>query len=211
VTTGKERLGWDQQAIDNDTLATFGYAVYVDGTRSELADVSCGTSPGPSGFGCSGRLPSMSRGVHTLELAAFVAGSAGLESDRSSPLRVNVTVQTVAGGAALWSSGPLLTTADQLQLRVELVTEGLAEPTDMGFAPDGRLFVTERAGRVRVVVEDRLQTEPALQLDEVAVADGGGLVAIALDPQFSNTHFVYTIYTTRSRRGGLVFQLARFR
>jgi glucose/arabinose dehydrogenase len=154
-----------------------------------------------------------------MELATFVVvDDAAIESPRSSPIRVNAIKPILARGSAS-SSGPLLTTADQLlvttadqlQLRLEVVTGGLAEPTDMGFAPDGRLFVTEQSGRVHVVNEDRLQRDPALQLDDVAVDSGGGLVAMAVDPQFSSTHFVYLMYSTRSRRDALTFRLARFR
>ena len=207
--TSANKLGWDQQAGDTDTLATFRYAVYVDGTRSELTDASCGTTPGPSGFACSSGLPPMLAGGHTLELASFiVVGDTVLESPRSSPIQINFTKQIQRGPTL--SSSPPVTTADQ-QLRVELVAGGLGEPTDLAFAPDGRLFVTERSGRVRLVQEDRLQINPSLQLDDVAVASGGGLVAIALDPQFSSTHFVYLIYTTRSHRDVLTFRLARFR
>ena len=216
--TGRERLAWDQEALDSSELAQVRYAAYVDGARSELTDVSCASDHGPSGFACTSRLPGMSRGVHTIELAAFVVnGDTVVESPRSSAIRVNATTaitQSVSAATALLTNGAMLTTADQLRLRVELVTEGLEEPTDMAFAPDGRIFVTERAGKVRVVQQDRLQTEPALQLDDVAVDvvdGGGGLVAIAIDPQFSKNHFIYTIYTTHSRRNGLMFRLARFR
>jgi aldose sugar dehydrogenase len=227
VTTGNEHVGWNQQAADNDTLGTFHYAAYVDGTRFELTEVSCGTTPGPSGFDCSSRLPPMSQGVHTMELAAFVVvNDAALESPHSSAIRVNVLKAVLAGGSAPSRRPPVtsndqllvtavdqlfLTTVDRPQLRVELVTGGLGEPTDMGFAPDGRIFVTERSGGVRVVQENRLQMDPAVQLDDVAVANGGGLVAMAVDPQFSNTHFIYLMYTTRSRRDVLTFRLARFR
>jgi glucose/arabinose dehydrogenase len=222
VTTGRERLAWVQQAANSGALGVLHYAAYVDGIRSELTDVSCDANAGPSGFQCGGRLPSMSQGVHTIELAAFIDNDGSLlESARSSPLEVNVLAQTVAtqtvvtqtavGGTALLTNGATLMTADRLPLRVDLVTEGLEEPTDMAFTPDGRIFVTERAGRVRVTQEDRLQKEPALRLDDVAIANGGGLIAIAVDPQFPSTHFIYVIYTMRSRRDDLMFRLARFR
>ena len=48
--TGRERIGWDQPAANTSELATFRYAIYVDGARSELADVSCAqTAAIPSG------------------------------------------------------------------------------------------------------------------------------------------------------------------
>ena len=59
-------------AADTAELATFRYAIYVDGARSELADVTCGSTAGAGGFACSGRLPAMSVGTHTLELAVLL-------------------------------------------------------------------------------------------------------------------------------------------
>src|SRR6266550_1783974 len=46
--TGAERLGWDQQASDTAQLASFSYAVYLDGVRSELGGVSCASTPAVS-------------------------------------------------------------------------------------------------------------------------------------------------------------------
>jgi aldose sugar dehydrogenase len=220
--TSRARLGWVQEAASLSALSGLRYAAYVDGSRSELTDVTCAVAAGPSGFECTSRFPPMSRGAHSIELVSFVVdGDAVVESAHSSPLQVNATAAitlTAAGGTDVRADGgtlttvdQMLTTADHLSLRSELVAEGLEDPTDMAFAPDGRIFVTERAGKVRVVQQDRLRAAPALQLDDVGVADGGGLVAIAIDPQFSNTHLVYTIYTARSRGNNLMFRLARFR
>src|SRR5881227_3460981 len=66
--TGNERLGWDQRASDSGELATYRYAIFVDGTRSELSQVSCDALQAADGFPCSAPLPRMSAGAHTLEL-----------------------------------------------------------------------------------------------------------------------------------------------
>jgi len=50
--TGRERIGWDQPASDSAELATFGYAIYVDGIRNEIIDPSCSGSASASGFSC---------------------------------------------------------------------------------------------------------------------------------------------------------------
>src|SRR5712692_7153220 len=60
--TGSERFGWDQQAIDAVELASFRYAIYVDGTRSELTGASCAPTPTSAGFACAAPLPAMSQG-----------------------------------------------------------------------------------------------------------------------------------------------------
>jgi hypothetical protein len=93
---GSERIGWDQPAGDTVELATIRYAMYVDGARTELAGVTCSPTASALGYPCTARLPAMSTGNHTLEIASFVQDGALLESARSTALRVTVT----AGSAA---------------------------------------------------------------------------------------------------------------
>lgn len=210
--TGNERLGWAQRAADAVELVSFHYAIYVDGTRSELADASCVGGASDTGFSCSARLPAMPVGAHALELAAFVVDGAVTESGRSSPLQVIVGATTaVKADASTWQSGAIVTTVDRVRLRVDLVADGLDTPTDIAFAPDGRIFVTERAGRVRVVRDAHLQAEPALALADVSTAGGGGLLGLAVDPRFESTRSVYMLYTTPTRSGAPAFSVARFR
>jgi hypothetical protein len=89
TVTGVERFGWSQPAADAGELASFRYALYVDDTRSEAADVACVAEQSSGGFTCTARLPSMSPGVHSVQVAAFVIdGGAVRESARSTPVRV---------------------------------------------------------------------------------------------------------------------------
>jgi glucose/arabinose dehydrogenase len=96
-------------------------------------------------------------------------------------------------------------------LRLERVASGLHEPTDAGFSSDGRLFITERAGGIAIVRDGRLSTDAAPTLDAVWTAGGNGLLAIAIDPQFERTRFIYVIYTVASRAGEPTFRLVRLR
>jgi hypothetical protein len=93
---GSERLGWDQRAGDAVELAAIRYAAYVDGARSELTSVSCATTASTTGYACTARLPPMSAGNHTLEIASFIQDGGTLESARSAALRVTVTSSAVA-------------------------------------------------------------------------------------------------------------------
>jgi len=211
--TGRERIGWDQAASDARELATFRYVIYVDGSRSDIADASCGASAGSSGFACSGRLPAMSNGAHTLELATYRAEDPdNSESPRSSSLRVVVNaVQSGATTAAPdWQSGQVQTARDGVKLRIDKVAEGLDRPADAAFAPDGRLFIAERAGRIRVVAEGQLQNPDALLLpmDDEGVRQGA--LSIAIDPDFARTHFVFVAHTADSTEGPVV-RLSRYR
>jgi glucose/arabinose dehydrogenase len=172
--------------------------------------------PPPAGsvFACTAPLPALTPGAHTLELAAFITDGSVLESPRSAGLRVTL--------AALSQTAPRSDTA-RLTLRNpnglhdEIVVDGLDSPTDVAFAPDGRLFVAERAGRVRVVrppsasaMQASLIAEPAIALADT-VGAGVQLLAIALDPAFQRTHDLFAIYTAPTPSGETVFTLARFR
>jgi glucose/arabinose dehydrogenase len=203
--TGKERIGWDQQASDATELATFQYAIYVDGSRSEIADVACAAGASAGSFACSGKLPTMSSGAHTLELATFITSAGVLESAKSQALRVTVQALTAgdAGNAVAWESGPAGVTTDGVPLAVERLTGGLIDPVDLAVAPDGRVLVAERTGRVHTVGASGATTGEA-------DVEGGELVSIALDPTFARTHYVYTLYAAPSRNGS-AFRLARYR
>ena len=70
----------------------------------------------------------------------------------------------------------------------------------MQFAPDGRLFICEQAGRLRVVKDGSLLTTPFLIIPAASINSSGerGLLGVALDPAFASNHFVYVCYTTTS-------------
>ena len=89
----------------------------------------------------------------------------------------------------------------------EVYATGLTGMTAMEFAPDGRLFVAEQTGRLRVVKNGALQATPFLQ---VTVDSNGerGLLGIAFDPNFASNRFVYVYYTTPN--GGVHNRLSRF-
>ncbi|MFQ5951330.1 MAG: PQQ-dependent sugar dehydrogenase [Candidatus Geothermarchaeales archaeon] len=79
---------------------------------------------------------------------------------------------------------------------VEVVAEGLEIPWSLAFSPDGRLFVTERPGRVRVAESGVLVEQPLLIVD-VAAEGEGGLLGMALHPDFSENGYVYLYHTYR--------------
>ena len=99
--TGRETIGWDQQAPDSAELGLYSYVLYVDGLPFVLASVTCGALTGdiPSAP-CSSPLPSLQSGRHTLELATRITyGDTVLESPRSTPLVVTVATAAPAGSA----------------------------------------------------------------------------------------------------------------
>jgi aldose sugar dehydrogenase len=103
----------------------------------------------------------------------------------------------------------VVTTRDGVRFRVETLLTGLEIPWSLNFAPDGRLFVTERPGRVRIVTLGG-NSELALTLDGVFAQGEAGLLGLALDPEFSQNRFVY-IYYSAVASGGPVNRIVRYR
>jgi glucose/arabinose dehydrogenase len=79
-------------------------------------------------------------------------------------------------------------------VRVETVARGLEHPWALAFLPDGRMLVTERPGRVRVVDRDGRVSEPLAGVPRVVARGQGGLLDVALDPRFADTRLVYLSY-----------------
>jgi glucose/arabinose dehydrogenase len=80
--------------------------------------------------------------------------------------------------------------------RVETVAEGLEVPWEIAFMPDGRALVTERPGRIRLLDADgSLAEEPLAEVD-VSEQGEGGLLGLALDPDFAENGLLYLYFTT---------------
>lgn len=77
------------------------------------------------------------------------------------------------------------------------VAAGLASPTAMTFSPDGRLFVCEQGGRLRVIKNGTLLSQPFMTLS-VNSSGERGLLGVAFDPNFESNSYIYVYYTTAS-------------
>ena len=76
----------------------------------------------------------------------------------------------------------------------ETFITGIASPTAMAIAPDGRIFVCEQGGRLRVVKDGALLPTPFITIS-VDSAGERGLLGVAFDPLFALNNFVYVYYT----------------
>jgi len=86
--------------------------------------------------------------------------------------------------------------------RVVRLVERLENPWGLAFLPDGRMLVTERPGRLRIVGKDgRLEREPVSGLPPVTASGQGGLLDVALHPRFVDNGLVYLSYTGRGTDG----------
>jgi len=72
---------------------------------------------------------------------------------------------------------------------VDVVVDGLDKPWDLGFLPDGTMLLTERPGRLSVAVDGQAQLVDAP--DDVVAVGEGGMMGMAIDPNFANNGFVY--------------------
>lgn len=79
-------------------------------------------------------------------------------------------------------------------VRSEVVARGLEHPWALAFLPDGRILVTERPGRLRVVGVDGTVAPPVQGVPEVAARGQGGLLDVALAPDFATSRLVYLSY-----------------
>jgi glucose/arabinose dehydrogenase len=209
--TGRERIGWDQPAANAADLADLRYAVYVDDVRNEMPRASCTPTVGAVRFACTGPLPSMTGGAHTLEIVAVnMVDGESVESTRSTPLHVVVSTAltaSITAPAAQWQNGAAAPTRDGIELQVARIAEGVSRPVDAAFAPDGRLFLVER-NRIRVVSGTQLQTSPALSLS--ADDPSQQLLSIAFDPDFDHTRLVFLLQASDSADDPIVY-LSRYR
>ena len=93
--------------------------------------------------------------------------------------------------------------------RVVTLLTGLEHPWSMAFLPDGRMLVTERAGRLRLVSRDfRLDPKPVEGLPEIVSRGQGGLFDVALHPDYAGNGWVYWAYNAPGP-GGWGTALAR--
>lgn len=102
-----------------------------------------------------------------------------------------IPVLIIGFSSSYSSSHPEYTGVESYQ--VETIAENLEVPWGIAFAPDGRIFVTERVGNLRIIENGMLNPEPVKVLDVSGFE--GGLLGIALDPNFEENHHIYLYYT----------------
>lgn len=94
---------------------------------------------------------------------------------------------------------------------VETVASGLQVPWNMVFAPDGRMFVTERPGRLRVIKDGKLDPEPVPGIVDAISSGEVGLMSIALHPDFAQNHLLYLSHGYQGEGNALFVRISRYR
>lgn len=118
---------------------------------------------------------------------------------------------------ALLAAVPLPTVAEVIQTRehrvaITTLTPGLERPWGLAFLPDGRMLVTERPGRMRVVDKDgRLDPVPVAGLPRIDAQGQGGLLDVVLHPKHRDNGWIYWSYSQRDAAGDNGTEVARGR
>ncbi len=121
----------------------------------------------------------------------------------------------VFGIAALVAATTLPAQAQQVfksdlgDIRVETVVSGLANPWALAFLPDGRMLVTERAGRMRIATRDGKLSAPLAGVPKVQAQNQGGLLDVIVDRDFAKNGTIYFCYSDPADSGGAQTALAR--
>ena len=146
-------------------------------------------------------MPSLLIGV--LLVAVVAAPTMQTACDESSGYRADIF-----DGVA--DTGEVFTSSDGVRFRAQVIATDLEIPWALAFADDGRLFVTERPGRLRIIEKGQLRPEPALTLTNVYTEGEAGLLGVALDPDFAQNRFVYLLYTATRAGRDPVNRIVRF-
>lgn len=213
TVAGTEHFAWDQVLQGGEGISTYSFVAYVDDVRQPLPDATCAQGADQTMFSCSAKLPSMTAGAHRLQVAAVDTSSGTpVESAKSPTLNLNVVPPPGTSPSARRAlPRSTLKTADGTALAVDTLATGLDRPSAVVPTPDGRVFVAEETGTVRVWSNGALDSTPAARLGDAARLPDLGLVGLTLDPTFARTGRLYVAYTARLANGTLANRIVRFR
>ncbi len=97
------------------------------------------------------------------------------------------------------------------KMRVETVLTNLEVVWSIVFAPDGRMFFTERPGRVRVYENNKLRAAPFFTVPDIELSGESGLMGMTLHPNFAENHLVYLAYAYQDADKNQTVRVARYR
>jgi glucose/arabinose dehydrogenase len=115
----------------------------------------------------------------------------------SAPIVLAVLTTSFATATGARSEGASFTSSAG-QLQVKTVAGGLVHPWSLAFLPDGRMLVTERPGRIRIVAPDGVLSPPLKGVPKPDAEGQGGLLDVALDRNFAANRTLYLCYTAES-------------
>lgn len=212
AVTGRERLAWQQSG----NSLNLRFIAYVNGVEVGLDAATCQMTTDE--WECSAPLPALPNGLHTITVAAvsLVSGLAGPTSEELVVWKVSALLagaQAAGQRPRATGDGPAKTpgSTSATALDIEVVAEGLRGPVQLAPAPDGRVFVAEADGRVRILAAGAV--EPAVAYDARAALYPSpiGPVGIVMHPSFADNGFVYLSFLAEERAGEVRLRILRLR
>ncbi|KOY16751.1 PQQ-dependent sugar dehydrogenase [Paenibacillus xylanivorans] len=180
-TSSSVQLSW---TASTDNVGVYEYDIYRDGT---LADSTPATSFNVTGLKAN---TTYNFTVKARDLAGNISAASKALSVKTNPA----------------SSDPYTP---------EVVANNLETPWAIDFAPDGRIFFTERnSGRVRVVENGILKSTPVITLGDpfyYMPKSEGGLLGIALDPNFTSNHYMYIYHSYKTSDNKVANRVVRLK
>ena len=127
-------------------------------------------------------------------------------------LALVVCIGTLMGVNFYLSKQPEIEEATEVQEDIEIIAQNLNIPWDVAFLPDKSFLVTERPGRVRMIDnKGNLLPTPVASIPGVKHIGEGGLLGIAIHPDFQNNKYVYLYYTYSSTENNTSNRVVRFK
>jgi len=135
-------------------------------------------------------------------LAGVLALNSCSNNDNDDNTNVGPTGPPVETGTANTTYTPAFsgqTRAGSIQTTTEIeskvITNGLSAPWGVAYLPDGRLLVTEKAGKIKIVTQAGVISNALTGVPAVNPADQGGLLGICLDPAFATNRMIYWAFS----------------
>jgi aldose sugar dehydrogenase len=118
-----------------------------------------------------------------------------------APLVIGAIVSGAGCGSRMDAAAQGPIRSDQATFELVTVVSGLEHPWGMAFLPDESILVTERSGRLRIVQGGQLDPEPIAGVPPVYASGQGGLLDVALHPEFESNRLIYLSYAAPLDRG----------
>src|SRR5215204_1903838 len=112
-----------------------------------------------------------------------------------------ISLGLIGVGSAVAQPQPAQIKTEKADLVVETIARGLENPWGLAFLPDGRMLVTERPGRLRIVAASGQLSQPLPGLPKIYARGHGGLLDVLIDPGFAENRVIYLSYA-EDRGGG---------
>jgi hypothetical protein len=209
--TGNERLAWTQSG----NTGTLRFIAYVNGTIVRLDAAECRSTGAEAE--CSSPLPPLGDGVQSISVAAV-----SMASGETGPASAAITVQRVAAqgaaiGVGLSAATDTVTVKEPFaaELRspfaVRVFAQGFNGPLQLAPTRDGRVFVAEADGHIRMLTAATGSVVEAYDMGAALNQAPLGTPGVAVHPDFPQTPLVYLSFLTGDDREGPRLRIVRVR